>query len=59
MSDKTNTDAKELARIQNAFKQFAAACEEIQHYIKEGCDYFSVSVGPWEITYSEREESEK
>lgn len=58
MNKTDDADAKELARVLIAIKHFATACEEIKHYLDEGNDYFSISVGPWQITYSEIEEEQ-
>lgn len=54
-----NENEKErLFKLFDKLVSWNSAMKEVERYIKQDADCFTVSVGPWIITYNDTKESE-
>lgn len=51
-SEKTLGEIKEFTAI---IQGFEAVKQEASHYLSQGADFFTVSAGPWTLTYDKTE----
>lgn len=41
----------EIKEFKATIQGFETLKQEVLHYLSQGCDYFTVSAGPWTLTY--------
>lgn len=52
-----NTKEK-IVKLIDMFESWRFAMKEVEHYLEQDLDYFTVSSGPWKIEYDNTKESE-
>lgn len=45
----------EIKEFKATIQSFETLKQEVLHYLSQGCDYFTVSTGPWTLTYDRSE----
>jgi hypothetical protein len=49
---------EKVVKLIDMFDSWKSAIEEVKHYLEQDVDCFTVSSGPWTITYDNTKESE-
>ena len=55
MKEKTK---EKVVKLIDMFDSWKSAMKEVKHYLEQDVDCFTVSAGPWTITFDSSKESE-